>query len=60
MALQMEDALSIDVAELDRFDRVERVLARTKAVLCIFRGKSASDSEMKSATDSDLNSAIPI
>src|SRR5262249_20756843 len=32
MALQMEDALSVDVAELDRFDRVERVLARTKAV----------------------------
>jgi hypothetical protein len=27
---------------------------------CIFRGKSAGDSGMKSATDSDLISAIPI
>jgi len=27
---------------------------------CIFRGKSATDSGMKSATDSDLISAIPI
>jgi hypothetical protein len=28
--------------------------------LCIFRAKSAGDSGMKSATDSDLISAIPI
>jgi hypothetical protein len=27
---------------------------------CVFRGKSATDSGMKSATDSDLISAIPI
>ena len=27
---------------------------------CVFRGKSATDSEMKSATDSDLITAIPI
>jgi hypothetical protein len=27
---------------------------------CIFRGKSAADSGMKSATDSDVISAIPI
>ena len=29
-------------------------------VECVFRGKSATDSGMKSATDSDLISAIPI
>jgi len=28
--------------------------------VCVFRGKSATDSGMKSATDSDLISAIPI
>jgi hypothetical protein len=28
--------------------------------LCVFRRKSAADSDMKSATDSDLISAIPI
>jgi hypothetical protein len=27
---------------------------------CVFRAKSATDSGMKSATDSDLMSAIPI
>jgi hypothetical protein len=27
---------------------------------CVFRGKSATDSGMKSATDSDLISAIPM
>jgi hypothetical protein len=27
---------------------------------CVFRGKSAADSDMKSATDSDLISAIPL
>ena len=30
------------------------------AVECVFRGKSATDSGMKSATDSDLISAIPM
>jgi len=30
------------------------------AIDCVFRRKSATDSGMKSATDSDLISAIPI
>jgi hypothetical protein len=29
-------------------------------IACVFRAKSATDSGMKSATDSDLISAIPI
>ena len=32
MALQMKNALSGDVAEFGRFNRMERVLARTKPV----------------------------
>ncbi len=32
MALQMEDTLAADIAELGRFDPLERALARTKAV----------------------------
>jgi hypothetical protein len=34
--------------------------ARVEAHVCVFRGKSATDSGIKSATDSDLISAIPI
>jgi hypothetical protein len=30
------------------------------ASVCVFRGKSATDSGMKPATDSDLIAAIPI
>jgi hypothetical protein len=37
---------------------VQKGSARRSA--CIFRGKSAGDSGMKSATDSDMISAIPI
>jgi hypothetical protein len=33
--------------------------ARAAPVFCVFRAKSAGDSGMKSATDSDLISAIP-
>jgi hypothetical protein len=32
LLLQMEDTLAADIAKLDRFDPVERALARTKAV----------------------------
>jgi len=35
-------------------------LNRVQSNRCVFRGKSATDSGMKSATDSDLISAIPI
>ena len=35
-------------------------LFKTGPFTCVFRGKSATDSGMKSATDSDLISAIPI
>jgi hypothetical protein len=36
------------------------VIAMGPGAACVFRGKSATDSGMKSATDSDLISAIPI
>ena len=53
---------------IDRFSSVELVicagaagsLAPELSVGCVFRGKSATDSGIKSATDSDLISAIPI
>jgi len=35
-------------------------IAEIKRSTCVFRAKSATDSGMKSATDSDLISAIPI
>ena len=46
-------------------ERVERLGGRMRktiivALACVFRAKSAADSGMKSATDSDLISAIPI
>jgi hypothetical protein len=36
------------------------LLSRRRFASCVFRGKSAADSGMKSATDSDLMSATPI
>src|SRR4051794_4356286 len=41
-------------------DRRGRAIAFALAPGCVFRAKSAGDSGMKSATDSDLISAIPI
>src|SRR5438093_7755143 len=38
MALQMQNALSADVAEFSRFDRIEGVLARPKPVKHIVTG----------------------
>ena len=63
--------LLIDTIEADRYPNAPRVrllreiLAKCGEVgglppECVFRGKSATDSGMKSATDSDLISAIPI
>jgi len=39
---------------------VDGKIAFRRKIRCVFRGKSATDSGMKSATDSDLISAIPI
>jgi len=44
-------------AALSVFRHLHVHLAPSK---CVFRAKSAADSGMKSATDSDLISAIPI
>ena len=41
MALQMQSALSDDVAEFARFDLMQRVLARTKAVKHVIAGRIA-------------------
>ena len=44
----------------ERLKAHHRELFAPKIGECVFRGKSAIDSGMKSATDSDLISAIPI
>jgi hypothetical protein len=60
----LPDGLSL-TANFTTLSKDEKRFVRSKGAptprcSCVFRGKSAADSGMKSATDSDLISATPI
>jgi len=59
--VRVDDRAGVDaVFGIDGAARSGAACGPEKLPVCVSRGKSATDSGMKSATDSDLISAIPI
>ena len=61
LAAPCEIPITIEVSSPEHMsEQKEQIGLRELSLDCVFRGKSATDSGIKSATDSDLISAIPI